>query len=129
MELKDTQTCFVCGPNNPDGLKLPIEVDETGARFTYAIPKKYEGWSGIAHGGIIATLLDELMAWAVRPRGYRTVTAEMTVRFRKPVPVEKILFGSGWIISEDGRLVFARSQLADANGTILAEATGKLWKL
>ncbi|MEO0068998.1 MAG: PaaI family thioesterase [candidate division WOR-3 bacterium] len=129
MELKDTQTCFACGKNNPDGLKLPIEVDETGARFTYKIPRKYEGWSGIAHGGIIATLLDELMAWAVRPRGYRTVTAEMTVRFRKPVPVEKEISGSGWIISEDGRLVFARSQLVDTNGTILAEATGKLWKI
>ncbi|MEM2144370.1 MAG: PaaI family thioesterase [Candidatus Jordarchaeaceae archaeon] len=93
------------------------------------IPKKYEGWSGIAHGGIIATLLDELMAWSVRTRGYRTVTAEMTVRFRKPVPVERKIFGSGWMIGDEGRIVFCRSQLLDESGIVLAEASGKLWKV
>lgn len=128
-DLKDTKTCFACGKNNPEGLKLPLEVDENGSRFTYIIPEKYQGWSGIAHGGIIATLLDELMAWAVRPRGYQTVTAEMTVRYRKPVPVEKEISGLGWVTKEEGRLVFARSRLVDSVGTLLAEATGKLWKV
>ncbi len=129
MELQDTGTCFACGKNNPDGLKLPLEVDARGARFTWVIPGKYQGWSGIAHGGIIATLLDELMAWAVRPRGYRTVTAELSVRFRRPVPVDKAISGFGWITEEQGRLVLAKSQLTDTNGQVLAEATGKLWKV
>ncbi len=127
--LEDRDACFACGRQNTDGLKLPMVADNEGARFAYVIPEKYQGWHGIAHGGIVATLLDELMAWAVRPRGYSTVTAEMTVRYRKPVPVGREILGFGWITSEEGRLIYTRSRLTDAAGVVLAEATGKLWKV
>lgn len=129
LELQDKDTCFVCGRANPSGLHLPIVADEQGAHFEYVIPEDYQGWHGIAHGGIIATLLDELMAWSTKSRGYSTVTAEMQVRFRKPVPVGRKILGRGWISAEQGRLVLAASRLTDAEGTILAEATGKLWKI
>ncbi len=127
--LEDRDTCFACGRDNPDGLQLPIVADEQGARFTWVVPEKYQGWVGIVHGGIVATMLDELMAWAVKPRGYSTVTAEMSVRFRKPVPVGAEISGTGWITGEEGRLVYTRSRLIDKNGVVLAEATGKLWKV
>lgn len=128
--LEDRDTCFACGRQNPDGLQLPIVADGAGARFEkYVIPEKYQGWTGIVHGGIVATLLDELMAWAVKTKGYSTVTAEMNVRFRKPVPVGTEISGLGWITKEEGRIVYTQSRLVDATGTVLAEATGKLWKV
>ncbi len=127
--LEDQDTCFACGRENPDGLQLPIVADENGARFTWVVPEKYQGWVGIVHGGIVATMLDELMSWAVKPRGYSTLTAEMSVRFRKPVPVGKGISGAGWITGEEGRLVYARSRLVDSAGVVLVEATAKLWKV
>ncbi|MEO0005241.1 MAG: PaaI family thioesterase [candidate division WOR-3 bacterium] len=129
MWVEDKNVCFVCGRENQEGMKLPIEVDEKGARFRYVIPEKYQGWVGITHGGIVATMLDELMAWSTKPKGYSTVTAEIQVRFRKPVPVGKEIAGEGWITKEEGRLVFAHSRLIDEKGIVLAEATGKLWKV
>ena len=129
MWLEDKNVCFACGRGNPDGMQLPIEVDKKGARFKYVIPERYQGWVGITHGGIVATMLDELLAWSTKPRGYSTVTAEISVRFRKPVPLGKEIRGEGWITGEEGRLVFARSRLVDNKGTVLAEATGKLWKI
>lgn len=110
-------------------MHLPIVADERGAHFEYVIPQHYQGWHGIAHGGIITTLLDELMAWSTRTRGYSTVTAEISVRFRKPVPVGRTIYGWGWITLEQGRLVRAASRLTDTEGTVLAEAVGKLWKI
>ncbi len=128
--LENRDTCFACGRQNPDGLQLPIVADEQGARFErYVIAERYQGWHGIVHGGIVATLLDELMAWSVKSRGYNTVTAEMSVRFRKPVPVGKEISGSGWITGEEGRIVYTKSRLVDSAGVVLAEATGKLWKV
>ncbi|MGQ9707991.1 MAG: PaaI family thioesterase [bacterium] len=127
--LENRDTCFACGKENPDGLQLPMVIDDNGARFVWKVPERYEGWVGIVHGGIVATLLDELMAWAVRPRGYNTVTAEITVRYRKPVPVAKEISGRGWITGEEVRIIYARSILTDSAGVVLAEATGKLWKV
>ncbi|MGC9111115.1 MAG: PaaI family thioesterase [candidate division WOR-3 bacterium] len=129
MILEDKNTCFVCGRANMNGMRLPIVADNSGARFEYVIPEYYQGWHGIAHGGIVATLLDELMAWSTKGRGYRTVTAEMKIRFRKPVPVREKIIGQGWITAEQNRLILAASQLKNAGGVVLAEATGKLWKV
>jgi uncharacterized protein (TIGR00369 family) len=129
MWLEDKNVCFVCGWANPDGMQVPITVDEHGARFSYVLSQRYQGWVGIAHGGVIATLLDELMAWSTKPRGYSTVTAEISVRYRKPVPVGVEIFGAGWITAEQGRLIYAASRIVNAAGEVLAEATGKLWKI
>jgi uncharacterized protein (TIGR00369 family) len=129
MMLEDKNVCFVCGRANAHGMRLPIVADETGARFEYVIPEYYQGWHGITHGGIVATLLDELMAWSTKPRGYSTVTAEMKIRFRKPVPVRQKILGRGWVTAEQGRLVLTASELKTVEGVLLAEATGKLWKV
>lgn len=130
LRLEDQDTCFACGRQNPDGLQLPIVADDKSARLEkYVIPDKYQGWAGIVHGGIVATLLDELMVWAVKPKGYTTVTAEMSVRFRKPVLVNTEISGLGWITKDLGRIVYTQSRLVDRAGTVLAEATGKLWKV
>ncbi len=129
MQLVDRNICFACGKDNPQGMRLPMVADENGARVEYLIPVHFQGWSGITHGGIVATLLDELMAWSVRSRGYSTVTAEMSVRFRKPVRVGERVYGQGWVVSEQGRLIHTAAKLSNQDRVVFAEATGKLWRV
>ena len=66
VELKDDHLCFACGERNPDGLRLRIEYPSPGrCRIEFVPPKKFQGWQGILHGGIIATILDEAFAHAL----------------------------------------------------------------
>ena len=130
--LNDDHFCFVCGTRNPDGLRIRFEYPEAGlCRAVYTPPRKYQGWHGILHGGIISTLLDEAMAHAAggadrSVRGGGAVTAEMTVRFKKPVPIGRPAFLEGRVVSVKGRVIECASTLKDAAGRELASASGKL---
>ena len=126
--LKDYGRCFACGKANPSGLKLPIVEKPGGVEMTYAVPEGYAGWQGIVHGGIVATILDELMAWACNQSDRSMVTAEMTVRYRKPIKTGQPIHGIGRITEDRGRLILAEARLLDGSGTLLAEATGKLMR-
>ena len=76
--------CFACGAENPIGMRLHIEIGEGTARASWQAGDDYVGWSDKVHGGIIATLLDEVMAWAPSSYDSWAVTAEMSVRYRSP---------------------------------------------
>ena len=90
--LIDNNYCFACGSKNPDGLKLEFKYSDDGskAETTYIPPEKFQGWKGIVHGGIITTLLDELMAKAAINKGYQILTGEITTRFKNPAKTLKI---------------------------------------
>jgi uncharacterized protein (TIGR00369 family) len=133
-ELKDDHRCFACGENNPDGLRLRIEYPAPGrCRIEFIPAPRYQGWRGILHGGIISTLLDEAFAHALggtaRGAGQAAVTAEMTVRFIKPVPIGRKVITEGRVVSEKGRIVLCESVMRDESGRELASASGKLIKL
>lgn len=116
--------CFGCGDRNPIGLHLKFfrDGDAVVAKFT---PQPiHEGYIHMIHGGIVATLLDEAMSWAVIDRGYLAVTARMEVRFRHPVPVGETLAVLGRVEGERRRAVEASGELRDRNGDVLATATG-----
>lgn len=91
MDIVDDGHCFACGDLNEHGLQLSFSVDlEKGTAETdYVVAKKFNGWQDTVHGGIISTMLDESMVYACGASGFFVVTGELTVRFRKPVPVEK----------------------------------------
>ena len=74
--------CFACGASNPIGMRLHIELSDGAARSEWVVGDDYVGWSDKLHGGIIATLLDEVMAWAPSSFDSWAVTAEMSVRYR-----------------------------------------------
>ena len=76
---EDPGTCFACGKHNPDGLHLPIRPAAGGVELDYSMPARFSGWRDVVHGGIVSTVLDELMAWACSVRGTNTVTAELVV--------------------------------------------------
>ena len=130
--LNDDHFCFACGPRNPDGLRIRFEYPEKGrCRAVFTPPKKFQGWQGILHGGIISTLLDEAFAHAAGGaergiEGYGAVTAEITVRFKKPVPIGKPICLEGRVLAVKGRVIKCASALRDAGGRELASATGKL---
>lgn len=125
--FRNDEYCVVCGKKNPIGLQLDIEKEGTGeawARLT--LPKEFQGYREVAHGGIVVTLLDEMMVHALWAKGVPNVTARISVRFRKPVPVEAPLFVHGKVTGRKGKMFIAKSTLKDSKGMILAEAESLL---
>ena len=74
--------CFACGDANPIGMHLHIELGEGEARTTWTAGDDFVGWEDKVHGGMLATLLDEVMAWAPSSYDSWAVTAEMNLRYR-----------------------------------------------
>lgn len=110
---------------------MGLDIRRTGAgvELDYTVPDKFCGWKGVVHGGIIATMLDELAAWACTEAGSNAVTAELSVRFRRPVSTGQKVRGYGRVVEEHGRLLLAESRLVDEQGTVLADARAKMMKV
>jgi len=112
--------CFVCGKDNPRGLKIAVSYEEAEmtAVTELTLPKEFQGWTEVIHGGILATLLDELMAHAVWRFAGPGVTLGMEVRFHKPLkPGEKIRVR--------GVLQTANSSRRQTTGEIIRIADGQ----
>ena len=122
MKLETNGNCFVCGKNNPNGLRLSFEIDKEKQtlKTTFVASPTYQGWDGIVHGGILSTLLDEAMANLVYELGYQTVTASIEIRFRKPAPILEPLLVYGEVTEVSKRLIRAKAHIAKEDGTILA---------
>lgn len=121
----------MCGKANPIGLKL--EFDTEGDEYvTYFTPRKeHQGWVGIAHGGIIATVLDEVMTRYCYALGYNAVTGEMTVRLKRPAGIGRRLRFAARIdeVKANSRVILCSAYATDEDGTVIAEATGKIVKV
>ena len=133
IALTDDHFCFVCGVDNREGLRIRFEYPEPGRCRAVVVPeRRFQGWMDILHGGIVSTLLDEAFAHAYGGRNRDTaeaaVTAEMTVRFKKPVKIGIPAILEGRVIGAAGRVIECESTLSDEAGTVLAAATGKLVK-
>ena len=117
--------CFACGTLNEHGLGLRIHV-ELGRSWTeLELEPRFEGWEGIAHGGILCTILDEVMAWALVGEDNWGVTARMAVEFKKPAIVGTTLRADGWVKRSRRRLVETEARIVDtASGEEVATATG-----
>lgn len=116
--------CFACGSLNTHGLHLVLHAGDDRCWIETTLAERFQGWEGIAHGGIICTLLDEVMAWALVEHDLWGVTARMHVDFKKPVPIGATIRGEGRVTAVRRRLVEAEAALFDAAGVVLAQATG-----
>jgi len=125
MKLETNGNCFVCGKNNPNGLRLSFEIDKEKQtlKTTFVASPTYQGWDGIVHGGILSTLLDEAMANLVYELGYQAVTASIEIRFKKPAPILKPLLIFGELTEVSKRLIRAKAHIAQEDGAILATGT------
>lgn len=110
-------SCFACGTLNVHGLQLELHAEAGTCWTELALPERFQGWDGIAHGGIVCTILDEVMAWALVDHDLWGLTARMQVEFRRPVPI-------GEPIRAEGRVVEARRRIITAAGRILDRSTG-----
>ncbi len=116
--------CFGCGERNPIGLRLKFFRRDGGVVAQFCPDKAHEGYIHMMHGGIVATLLDEAMSWAVIDGGHLAVTAKMEVHFRKPVPVGQPLSVIGKVERDRRRAIEASGEVRASDGTILASSTG-----
>jgi uncharacterized protein (TIGR00369 family) len=120
----EPHNCFACGTLNEHGLRLDLHLGERRSWTELTLDSRFEGWVGIAHGGIVATILDEVMAWSLVAEDNWGVTARMSVEFRRPIPVGSNVRAEGWIVRSRKRIVETAAQVVDGNGTILATAAG-----
>jgi acyl-coenzyme A thioesterase PaaI-like protein len=116
--------CFACGALNEHGMHLDLHVDGDRCWTELALPDRFQGWDGIAHGGIISTVLDEVMAWSLAATDNWGLTARMNIDFKRPVRLGVPIRGEGWVTSVRRRLVETAARLVDpVTGEILATAT------
>lgn len=101
----DDRHCFVCGERNSWGLQLkPVGADGEGT-IEWLPDSRHQGFLGVVHGGLISTLLDESMAYAAMSTGGFCVTAEISVKFRKPVATGVPVFVKASVVENRGRML------------------------
>lgn len=120
--------CFVCGPENPIGLKLSIEKTEKGAQTYYTVKREHQGFKNILHGGITATLLDEVMVWSAFLHGYPVVTLNLEVNFRKPIYTGQNLTIQGELKKIGSKRILAESRVL-FDGKIMATGSAVLLRV
>jgi acyl-coenzyme A thioesterase PaaI-like protein len=124
VEVAD-HNCFACGNLNTHGLRLVLHSQDGRCWTDLALPMRFEGWEGIAHGGIVTTILDEVMAWALIDHDAWGLTARMTVAFKRPIRIGYEIRGEGWVIETRRRLLRTAGRILDrATGDVLATAAG-----
>jgi len=118
--------CFACGKNNPDGMRLRFKLDKKRNCFVsrFRLGKRYTGPPGHCHGGIIATILDEAMGKVNRLRQVVALTSEITVKYLKPVPLERPLRVESREVEVRGRRHVNMAEILNAKGEVLARGQG-----
>lgn len=121
------QTCFGCGQNNSIGLHMHFFTDDTRLYSRVTVPASMAGWDTTVHGGIISTMLDEIMGWSViHLLGKIGVTKTMTVTFIKPIGVEEELTVIGSIQQvQTERLVLVSGEIYNTGMVLCAKAAGE----
>jgi uncharacterized protein (TIGR00369 family) len=119
--------CFGCGGANDRGMLLTFEQldDAKRIRGNFRLGPEYQGGAGFIHGGIIATVLDEVMGKVCRFRGVHAVTAELSIEYLKPVPVDADLVVEGYELEMSGRNLFMAGEIRDVAGLLLARGKGR----
>ena len=128
-ELKKEQivnNCFGCGPGNQAGLRLEFVLDKQRERFVchFQLEERFVGPPGHAHGGIIATILDEAMGKVNKLHHVVALTREMTVEYLKPVPLHMPLRVEGREIEKRGRTHVNAAEILNDKNEVLARSRG-----
>ncbi|MBU0984293.1 MAG: PaaI family thioesterase [candidate division Zixibacteria bacterium] len=124
-EIAKYRNCFVCGDQNPHGLQAKFFFDGEQAVAELKALDTFEGYRGIYHGGILSAMLDEVMIKAILAQDVFAVTAEMTVRYHRPVETGAELRFVGRITGSKGRMYTTEGEVVNHEGVLYASATGK----
>lgn len=132
MEVRFDGHCFGCGPLNEDGLRLKFEPGPEGSVAEYHVPERFQSWAGMAHGGIVALMLDEAVGWAAWHAGHPGVTGRLQVSYRRPLKLGEHVRIVGRVENVRRTLVHVtatvenahdRSRIADATATLMEVKT------
>jgi acyl-coenzyme A thioesterase PaaI-like protein len=126
MDLKGDDYCFGCGADNPMGLRLRFSIDAEGrsAEAAFTPAEEHQGYAGVTHGGIVATVLDEAMLKLCWELGIPAVTARLEVDLKRPVPTGEEFVVRGWICEDRGRIIETAAELRDGRGDVVAAGRG-----
>ncbi len=126
IENADTQ-CFACGHDNPHGLKMVFESNGEKLRSTVTIPEHHRGWSNLVHGGILATMTDEIMSWAAIHLLRRFVlTKKMTTSYLRPVRIGTTLTATGFIKNQiNEKSAIMQAEIRNEAGNLCATGEGE----
>lgn len=124
--LPGYKQCFVCGRDNHFGLNITFFKDKNEVRAEFIPQSKHQGFKGIVHGGILFSILDEILGrTAVISKGVMTLTVEIDIKYRKKAKIgEKIIF-TAHMTKDLGRMIEAQGQACKEDGTLLAEVRGR----
>ena len=123
--MEEYPRCFACGGQNPIGLRLRFAWEGGVARATFVPGSEHQGYPDRMHGGLVCTLLDEAMAYALRGLGVEGYTARLEVRFRQAVPIGRPLQVEAGVTRRRGRLAEIWACIKGEDGTVAAEGTGR----
>jgi uncharacterized protein (TIGR00369 family) len=129
QEIKKYNQCFVCGDKNEIGLNVKFYYQEGKAQAEYLAGKNFEGYQDILHGGIITSLLDEVMIKSVIAKNISVLTVEINVKFKKPVFIGEKIYLTGEMTKEQGKIVFAKGEAKNQKGEIVALGEAKFFKV
>lgn len=129
VSLTGDGMCFACGPYNPIGLKMKFELRDGICRTSFLPGNEHQGWNGYMHGGLISTILDEVMAQWLWKQGIKAMTAEMTTRFIKPVPVGTEVSAEASLIYKKRRYIELAAKVELPGGEVAARAKAKFLRV
>jgi len=126
-KLPHTHSCFACGESNPAGLKIRFETDGRIVQTHFRPRAEHIGFQETVHGGILATLLDEIMVWACAVQTKRfAYCAEINVRFVNPArPGQELIVLGELVENRRNRIFEAKGEVRNDENLLLASATGK----
>lgn len=128
--LPNSKECFICGEENPAGLKSRFYVEDDRVKLPLNLSTQYCGYHGIIHGGILAAAMDECMGWAAARAIQRMcVTGEMTVRYLKNAPVGQDLVVVAEAVRAHRRMVHTQAWVEGPEGEVYTRAEGKFLPL
>ncbi len=117
--------CFVCGTENPNGLKLNFYDDgDSTVESRFTLTESYQGYPGIAHGGVLAAILDEVVGRVsmVDDHHHFMMTVNMALQYRNPAPINTELVATGVMVKSKGRLCKAKGQIRLPDGVVACDA-------
>jgi uncharacterized protein (TIGR00369 family) len=121
----DPHACFACGDTNPIGLQLALHVATDSCWTELEVAERFQGWEGMVHGGVVSTILDEVLSWSCIGEDLWAVTARLSVEYKKPVMIGRRIRAEGRIVERRRRLITTAGRIVDLeSGDVLATAEG-----
>ncbi len=123
MAFIDNSRCFLCGNFNPHGFQLRFRQEGEYTVTETVVPWYYQGFDGVVHGGIVASLLDEIMSHAVKGTGQIAVTGTLNVKYVAPCRTDQVVLLRGKVVAHNGRIIEAQGEVIQGE-RVVAQGKG-----